>query len=239
MLYVGRLTIIYSILLSIELYGEIKENKSIIWICKPLLMPFLLILFLLNSKNNLFIERICLSLSLIFSCIGDILFIEKRKDLFLYGVFVYLIVHIFYIIIFLIEIKSDKKYLKEQIKFVSMIKISIPFIIYLIYFLNILYPKLNNNREETKDLFIPIVIYGFIIISMGYISYLREKKLPGFWSVFLGALFFILSDSLLAYNRFVSQISLAGLSVMFTYGLGQYLITIGILQLQNKYHKNI
>lgn len=60
MLYVGRLTIFYYILLLIELYDEIIENSSIIWIFKPLLMPFLLILFLLNCEKTLFLERICL-----------------------------------------------------------------------------------------------------------------------------------------------------------------------------------
>lgn len=231
---VGLFTIVYYILLSIELYGETIGNYSIIWLCKPLLMPVLLILFLMNSKKNFFLERVCLSIALAFSCLGDILFIEHRKDLFLYGVSVYFFVHLCYIVTFVLQIKQ---LIKEHLPFSSMIITSIPFWLYLIYFLSILYPKLTDNSEETKNLLIPIVIYGFVIISMGYVSYLRGRKMPGFWSVFLGALFFILSDSLLAYNRFVSRIPVPGLPIMFTYGVGQYLIIIGSLQVAKKYHK--
>ncbi|CAF1243295.1 unnamed protein product [Didymodactylos carnosus] len=239
MSYVGVLTVLYYIVLSIELYGEIVQNFSIIWAVKPLLMPLLLILFLLNSQKNLLIERICLIVSLALSCIGDILFIKDRKDLFLYGISVYLIVHICYILSFIVLIKQEGKLLQQRLTFSSMIIPLVPFFIYLIYFLSILYPKLNNNSEETKDLLFPILIYGFIIVGMGYISYLRGRKIPGFWSVFLGALFFILSDSILAFNKFVSHIPVPSLSIMFTYGIGQYLITIGTLQVTQKYSKNI
>ena len=237
MSYVGVLTVFYYILLSVELYGETVQNYFIIWICKPLLMTVLFILFFLNAQKNLFIERICLLIALGLSCIGDILFIENRKDFFLYGVAVYLIVHLCYIISFIIRIKQEGKLLKQRLTYSSMIITSIPFFIYFIYFLSILYPKLDENFEETKDLLIPIVIYGFVIVGMGYISYLRGRKIPGFWSVFLGALFFILSDSLLALNKFVSRIPVPGLPIMFTYGIGQYLITIGTLQVTQKYAK--
>lgn len=84
-----------------------------------------------------------------------------------------------------------KRFLKENLRYLSMILTSISFFVYLIYFISILYPKLNDNSEETKDLFIPVIIYGFAIITMGYISYLRGRKMPGFWSIFLGTLFFL------------------------------------------------
>ena len=231
---VGLLTIVYYVLLTIELYGETVGNYSIIWLCKPFLMPVLLLLFLKNSQKNFLLERVCLSTALVLSCLGDILFIEHRKDFFLYGVSVYFIVHLCYIATFLFQMKQ---LLKQRLSVSSMIVISIPFWLYLISFLSILHPKLTDNSEETKDLLIPIVIYGFVIISMGYVSYLRGRNIPGFWSVFLGALFFILSDSLLAYNRFVSRLPVPGLPIMFTYGVGQYLITIGTLQVAKKYRK--
>lgn len=44
-----------------------------------------------------------------------------------------------------------------------------------------------------------------------------------------GALLFIISDSVLAINRFYNQFEPAGLIVMLTYGLAQLLITDGAI----------
>lgn len=45
----------------------------------------------------------------------------------------------------------------------------------------------------------------------------------------VGALIFTLSDSLIAWDRFISPVPNAGIWVMATYGLAQYFIALGIL----------
>ena len=50
--------------------------------------------------------------------------------------------------------------------------------------------------------------------------------------VFIGAIFFMLSDSILAANKFYQPIPLSNISIMVTYALAQYLIVLGILKLQ-------
>ncbi|MBK6978454.1 MAG: hypothetical protein IPH28_16255 [Cytophagaceae bacterium] len=45
----------------------------------------------------------------------------------------------------------------------------------------------------------------------------------------LGAILFIISDSLIAYSKFVTEIPLNSLWVMSTYGFAQYLILQGFI----------
>jgi uncharacterized membrane protein YhhN len=51
-----------------------------------------------------------------------------------------------------------------------------------------------------------------------------------FTLVFAGAISFMLSDSLLAINKFMQPLPLAGLAIMFTYILAQYLIVEGVVR---------
>jgi alkenylglycerophosphocholine/alkenylglycerophosphoethanolamine hydrolase len=71
----------------------------------------------------------------------------------------------------------------------------------------------------------PILLYAVVLTSMGVTAALRQ----GSWLVFPGALAFMVSDSLLAWNRFLIPLPLAHLWVMLTYYLAQGLITGGML----------
>jgi len=46
----------------------------------------------------------------------------------------------------------------------------------------------------------------------------------------IGAAFFVISDSLIALNRFVFKIQYSGLLIMVTYYVAQFLIIIGIIK---------
>jgi len=47
--------------------------------------------------------------------------------------------------------------------------------------------------------------------------------------VFVGSLLFLLSDSMIAFNKFNSDIPLAGFLIMITYVAAQYLIMRGLI----------
>ncbi len=72
---------------------------------------------------------------------------------------------------------------------------------------------------------LPILLYAVVLTSMGVTAALRRRSRL----VFLGALAFMVSDSLLAWNRFLTPLPLAHLWVMLTYYLAQGLITGGML----------
>jgi uncharacterized membrane protein YhhN len=234
MVYIGPLSLLFSILLAVDIYSETTLNYAIMWVVKPLLMPILLVLFLLNAHNNLSLERICIVIALSFSCVGDILLMQHRNDLFVFGLVSFLIAHISYVVSFMVRLHHDGAAKRKRLTVSAMIVALIPFLAYIILMLYIICPKMNENADKTKDLVIPVILYTFVIVGMAYISYLRDRKAPGFWSVFIGAIFFVLSDSILAFDKFVAPLPTPGLFIMFTYGVGQYLITIGSLQVTSK-----
>lgn len=66
---------------------------------------------------------------------------------------------------------------------------------------------------------------------MGVIAVmLLAAALTGSWVLLLGATIFLVSDTLLALDRFVQQRSWARLAVIVTYHVGQALIVVGVLR---------
>ncbi len=132
MVYIGPLSLLFSILLVIEMYSETVLNYAIMWTVKPLLMPVLLILFLLNAHKNLSVERICLVISLSFSCLGDLLLMQHRNNLFIFGLISFLIAHISYIISFIVRLRHEGDAMRQRLTISAMIVASIPFLAYII-----------------------------------------------------------------------------------------------------------
>ena len=106
---------------------------------------------------------------------------------------------------------------------------SILIAIYLIGMVAVLMPYLG-------DLELPVSIYASVISIMllfAFNGFLVWEK-PGNQLVFLGAIFFIISDSILALNKFYAPIPKSSFFIMLTYLLAQYLIVVGILRLNPK-----
>ena len=74
-----------------------------------------------------------------------------------------------------------------------------------------------------------------VILSMSTAAYLRKGTISklSYTLVFLGALFFMLSDSILALNKFYEPLAYSNISIMLTYAIAQYLIIFGILKLDS------
>ena len=86
-----------------------------------------------------------------------------------------------------------------------------------------IWPMMFKNLNEMK---IPVIIYGIVISSFGasaLMVYRQEKSTENGW-LLLGALLFILSDSLIAINSFYSANEMYSFLIMTTYILAQYFI---------------
>jgi len=89
------------------------------------------------------------------------------------------------------------------------------------------------------ELLIPVIIYGLTISVFGtvaFIDYLNSKSQKSLWML-AGAIVFVLSDSVLAINKFYTQKLLFEVIVMSTYILAQFLIYRSMI-LENKSDKN-
>jgi uncharacterized membrane protein YhhN len=157
------------------------------------------------------------SLGLLFSLAGDVLLLKIEK-FFIPGLVAFLLAHILYIIGFNLSITT----------------ISVPVLIAaLVVFggAQLLYRRLAQSLRACQqgNLCLPVAFYT-TIISLMAVSALFTLSNPA-WDPLhaavatLGALLFVISDSILAWNQFVSPIRHASLIVMVTYHLGQ----LGIL----------
>jgi len=98
----------------------------------------------------------------------------------------------------------------------------LPYIWYGIFILKKLNPYLHSMK-------VPVIVYLNVILIMSFASFSRIWALKGlsFWLPFVGSIFFIASDSLLAFRNFKIKLSRGWVSIMITYVLAQLLIIFG------------
>lgn len=195
------------------------ENDTLRYVTKPLLMVGLFAYFISSvrgKKSGLIRWMIG---ALFFSWLGDIflMFDGQKPFFFLLGLSSFLIAHIFYILLF-----AQIRY-KENIR--NNYLLLLPVAIYYGLLMWLLSPYLG-------DFILPVRIYGAVICIMLLLALhvVFMKKNPATLYIITGALFFVISDSLLAINKFYQPFSMAGLSVMGTYGLAQLFLVIGTIR---------
>lgn len=188
---------------------------------KPLIIFALWGFFIFSSKNiKGTILRKSISAALIFSWLGDVLLMFP--DLFLYGLGAFLMAHICYIVGF--KIAQTNPFALGKVNFIHLFFVNLPIYILaaMVYFL------INPGLGPMK---IPVVIYLIVIVMMATTARERYKKTnpASFWQVFLGGMFFMISDGVLAINMFFKPFPESGVIVMGTYIIAQFLIVRGIL----------
>jgi uncharacterized membrane protein YhhN len=144
---------------------------------------------------------------LIFSTVGDV-FLIKDKQFFVQGLVAFLIGHICFVIAFY-----------TTPNWLSLIA----YLAYVVFFLNILWRDLGSLK-------IPVIVYSLALAAMSWFALSRtiENHNHHTFHAFLGSLMFIISDSLLAYNKFKSPIPLSSVWILATYFLAQWLIALSV-----------
>jgi len=79
---------------------------------------------------------------------------------------------------------------------------------------------------------VPVILYMVIILLMLLSALNRYGKVNGlsYILVVIGAMLFVISDSLIAITKFHMNINFGGIVIMITYVAGQYLIALGCLR---------
>jgi len=193
----------------------VREDMA--WYLKPLPLPFLLVSVYNFEK---FPTKSWLFNALIFSWLGDIIlmFATNGELYFILGLISFLISHLLYIILFLKQ-GNTTDYRKSIIFWVAFILI----LMYLKNMLGFLYPKLG-------DLKIPVTIYPLTVSTMllmalkGYFSWRKPENI----TILFGAIFFVMSDSILAINKFYEPLPYGNFMIMMTYLVAQCAIVFGI-----------
>lgn len=212
-----------------NLISELLDSALLNAITKPLLMPLLLAWLLVSTSSKVLPRfRNFMITGLIFATAGDVLLLLSKQFpvYFILGLVGFVIMQGRYIGAFLSYPQSRRGLVFRQPLYI------LPFLIFLIAYNILLFPRIEAN------LHFAIIFYSTLLVAMAiYALNLRSLVTPQAGnSLFGGALLFVASDSLLAFNKFYdpTAIPYAGFFIMLTYILGQYFIvkgTIRILQI--------
>ena len=196
---------------------------------KPLIMLSLVGYYYAQTRRQ--IDRVSgfMYIAIFFSLCGDIFLWFSGEKFFLLGLGSFLLAHICYIAAF--SLSHTKQANRPQ----SLLKrkpwLVLIFVAYASLLIWGLYPSLGQ-------MLIPVVVYATIIMLMAIAALNRWQRVSdaSFGWVFLGALLFVLSDSLIALGRFgdhLFSIPLLRYWIMSTYMCAQLCIVLGMLKKEN------
>jgi uncharacterized membrane protein YhhN len=214
--------ILFALVLLTDLVAVYLNNESLRLITKPLLVPLLAIYLLLQTNPAKSSLKVWVFLALFFSWVGDLmlLFEDRGPNFFLLGLSAFLIARVFYIVFF------HNIRMREYIRGNALLLLLV--IVYYSVLISVLSPYLGNMK-------LPVRIYGVVLsfmLMLAMHTMLGKNKKAALWMT-MGAVLFVASDSLLAFNKFFASFDNAGLIIMLTYGLAQLFITEGAVRYIN------
>ncbi|WP_162128167.1 lysoplasmalogenase family protein [Flavobacterium phycosphaerae] len=193
----------------IEIIGEYNEDKALVWLTKPLILPLLIAYYLKRSKkiSNLFI------IALLFSWVANLLFIQNTFQFIVYGVIFFVIYRILIIYIIVNKVKMPS--------LIPLVLGSIPFIFIYVSVTLFTYNALGDGVYL-------FLLQGIFTIFLGGFSlgnYIMVSNKPN--SLLL------ISTMFMAFNQFVfllklyyHEVNILQAFAMILFVLGQLLLTM-------------
>ena len=150
----------------------------------------------------------------------------QEVDMFGPGLGSFFLMQLCYIGAFWQEIRAGKQRL--SIRRIALT--SLPFVAYAGVFLLYLDAPFHQT-PRTQGLWWPVIFYVVCLCSMAIMAALRPKSGPinHYQRVLPGAVLFVLSDSVIAVNKFALPFFGASVVIMATYAAAQYLIVTGVV----------
>jgi len=198
---------------ALEIYGEYKDNDTLIISFKPLVLPFIVLFYIFGAHPN--IDWLIVA-ALLFGWAGDIFLMLKDEKWFLYGMVAFLLNQIFFIISFFISISDISDFNIWGLFLLGPVILIILFTV----------PRFIN---KTGDLKIPVLVYMGAILLMHIATVLRLAEFAGleFIFIYVGSMIFIISDVYLALNKWDEAAKQKRIINMITYFLAQFYIALG------------
>jgi len=142
--------------------------------------------------------------ALLFSATGDVVI----EYMFVAGIGAFLLAQLCYFSLF----ANQHKQLTHRVSISLLVASFAAIMLWLIY-------------PQVGELLIPIVVYLLVILLMAVAAISSHQPL---WPAVIGTLFFIISDAMIAINRFYEPIPLERILIMATYYVAQFLIIQGL-----------
>ena len=157
--------------------------------------------------------RVVLVVAAVLCLAGDIALLGDSDRRFLVGLVAFALGHVGYIVTALLVGVSWPR-----------LAVAFPVLAVLLGFQTATHTLSGARRAGGAPMFVAVAVYTFIISAM----VVTATGTPS-WLAFGGATLFAVSDSMIAYNRFVNPFPRADLPIMMTYHVGQVLLIGGLI----------
>ena len=198
----------YIVVTLVHLVAIAAGPPELVVATKPLLMPALLVGLVLGLPVRRTMLLVWGGLALVFSWLGDVLLQNPGDIGFLLGMGAFGLAHVAYLALYLGPLRTRRVpwwgILLGLVWWAGMV--------------GLLSPTLGG-------LLVPVAVYG-LVLGAAAVCALATRRL-----VAVGALVFLVSDTLLALDRFLPGFAFPAIdfSIMLTYTLGQGLIIAGVI----------
>lgn len=200
---------------------DVGESQMLIYLTKPLLLLSLIAFYRHRTQSRHAFERLFLG-GLVFSLVGDVLLMLPGGELyFLLGLGAFFIAQLLYTLAYIKELGGNSGLVKQKPY------LAIPLLLLGVALVFVL-------KDGLGQLVLPVIGYATVITAMAVAALNRQPVVSakGFWLVFGGALFFIISDASIAFGKFVGPFPLERIVVMSTYGVAQFMMVWGMISSQ-------
>src|SRR5688572_20111957 len=178
-----------------ELFSIIAGLEQLHLVCKPLIMVTLGVYYLSSARED---RSLVVLLAIVFSLAGDtaLMFDSIDPIYFMIGLVSFLISHVFYVIAYRQHQDNEEA---NALQGIQKLRAAFPIVFAGTGLVVILYPTLGALK-------IPVMIYALVLVVMVLNGLFRlgRTNSKSFGLVFAGVLFFMVSDSLLAINKFLN-----------------------------------
>lgn len=191
---------------------------EVIIVSKTLIMLSLIGYYMgaVRKRNGHFLR------ALFFCWAGDVLLLKQAdaEIFFMLGLAAFLLGHVLYILAY-----RELRWKDGGMRRAQKLRVSFPVALVGTSLILVLLPYLGS-------LLIPVIGYALVLMGMVMASFFRHGRTSpdSFWLIAVGAIFFMISDSVLALNKFYTTFEIAGPLIMSTYICGQYLIVEGAIR---------
>ncbi len=218
------LKLLFFAIVIVELLGRLFENIIMEYAAKPLIMILIAILFLIYAEKKTF--RVPVLLAFFFSWVGDMFLMFSggydNEMFFFAGVGGFFLAQCMYIYIFIKFAETKTKGFLIKSPFWIILPLA-----YLVGIYVLLYPGLEGMMKPI------ILVYAISLVGMSIGALNRKGRvgLQSFRWIFAGSIFFVISDSMIALDKFYFEdgFANAGFWIMLTYITAQYYIMKGLI----------
>lgn len=196
---------------------------------KTLLIPLLMIAIYIEARNTKHsTSQILINVAFFFCFLGDFTLLnDEDSGRFTLGLFSFLVAHLV-LIFFFYRLKPF------TVKYATFIVITS--LVVLSYILGLFYYIWDSVSLQNFE--IPVVVYAvvlglMVVTSINTIKNRSIKRIAKFYFI-PGALFFLVSDTLLALSKFYYNYNYSAVPIMLTYGLAIFLLTCGAIRFLEK-----